>query len=314
MTIAFFLFAAFMILVLVSGGYAFFTACLRRKDLPWLDKQALQKTPYGRFSEHIQAADRWLTEHRAQEVSITSEDGLTLRGWWVPAEEPRGTMLLVHGYRSCALADFGPALDFYHNMGMNMLLPFQRSHGKSEGKYITFGVKESRDMLRWIDFHNQTFGKQPMLLSGLSMGASTVMYMAEEPLPANVKGIIADCGFTSPKEIISSVFRKTTHLPAVPTIWVVDLFARMLAGFSLYEKDSCRALAKSRLPILMIHGTKDSFVPCDMTKKAFECCVGNKQLLLIEGATHGVSFLHDKKRYTGAVINFLNTNIPLKGE
>ncbi len=313
MAVVIFLLAAFAVLVLFSGGYTFFTACVRKKDLPWLDTQALQKTPYGRFSEHIQAADRWLTEHQAQEVSVISEDGLTLRGMWVPAEEPRGTMLLVHGYHSCILADFGPAMDFYHNMGMNMLLPFQRSHGKSEGKYITFGVKESRDMLRWIDFHNRTYGHQPMLLSGLSMGASTVMFMAEERLPENVKGIIADCGFTSPKEIVSSVFRKTTHLPAIPTIWAADLFARVFAGFSLYEKNTCRSLAKSRLPILMVHGTQDTYVPCEMTKKTYAQCTGNKQLLLVEGATHGVSFLYDKKRYTGAIIDFLNTNIPQKG-
>ena len=312
MTIFLILLLAFGMVVLFVGGYTFFASCIRKQELQWLDPIALQKTSYGKFYDHISAADRWLQQHHARDVSVTSEDGLTLRGLWVPAEAPRGTMLLVHGYRSCYLADFGPALDFYHNMGMNILLPSQRSHGRSEGKYITFGVKESRDMLRWIDFHNRSFGAFPMLLSGLSMGASTVMYMANENVPENVKGIIADCGFTSPAAIISAVFKRRMHLPAGVAIWTADLFARVFAGFSFYEKDSHKTLQDSKLPILMVHGTEDTFVPCQMTIEAYGQCTSKKQLLLIDGATHGVSFMHDKKRYTAAIIDFLNTNIPEK--
>lgn len=310
MSFLLFVLAAFAVLLLISGGYTFIKACARTKELPWLDPTALQKTPYGRFSEHIQKAHQWLNEHETREVSITSEEGLTLRGLWVPAKEPRGTILMAHGYHSCFLTDFGLSFDFYHNMGMNLLLPHQRSHGKSQGRYVTFGVKESRDMQRWIAFHNRTFGDLPMLLSGISMGASTVMYLADEPLPENVRGIIADCGFTSPKEIISAVFTKATHLPAGPSVWVADLFARIFARFSFSEKDTRRTLAKNHLPILMIHGTADTFVPCDMTREGYEQCTGPKQLLLVEGAAHGVSFFHDKKGYAAALIDFLNTNIP----
>lgn len=310
MTIAVIALLGIALLLIVSGIYTFCLACIRQKELPWLDDEALQKTPYGPFSGHIREADAWLKAHNAQPVEIQSQDGLTLRGLWVPAEKPRGTVMLVHGYRSCVLADFGLALDFYHDQGFHILLPDQRSHGKSEGKFITFGVRESEDMARWIAFHNRTFGPYPMLLSGLSMGASTVMYMADMPLPENVKGIVADCGFTTPGEIISQVFRKTVKLPAKPSVWLADRIARVAAKFSFYEKDSRKTLAKTKLPIRMIHGTEDHFVPSSMTQESFDACKSDKQLLLVEKAGHGVSFLHDKKRYAAMLIDFINTIIP----
>ena len=261
-----FILLAFVLLILISGAYMFVVGCVRKSDLPWLVEEEIKKTSYGRFYDYMVSADRWLKEHDAQEVSIASYDGLRLCGLWIPAENPKGTILLAHGYRSTKLADFSVAYDYYHRHGMNILVPDQRSHGKSEGRYITFGVKESKDMLSWIDFHNREFGDYQMILSGLSMGASTMLYLVDQDLPENVKGLIADCGFTSPKDILASVFKRVIHLPAGPTVLAADLFARLFAGFSLYEKDTRKTLANSKIPVFMIHGTGDDFVPCDMTR------------------------------------------------
>ncbi len=304
-----FISCAILLLLLVSGGYVFFVACLRRKELPWFVKEELEKTPYGKYYETIQDADCWLRDNNAQDVWIKSDDGLKLHGLWVPAENAVGTVLLVHGYRSTKLVDFGVAFPFYHEKGLNLLIPEHRCHGESEGRYITFGVKESGDMLRWIDFHNHHFGAYSMILSGLSMGASTVMFMADEKLPENVRGIIADCGFTSPRDIIASVFRDATHLPATPTLWVTDLLARVIAGFSLCEKSTEKSLAHSRLPVLLIHGKADDFVPCEMTQRSYDACASSKKLLLVENAGHGVSFLVDHMRYITHIEEFLKDNL-----
>lgn len=300
---------ALVMLTLVSGGYTFFVACHRRKDLPWLVEEELKKTPYGKYCDLIKASRQWIATHNAQDVYITSYDGLQLHGLWIPAMDAKGTVLFAHGYRSTMLVDFGLAMDFYHNAGMNLLIPEQRCHGKSQGRYITFGVKESRDMLKWLEFHNTEFGNYPVLLSGLSMGASTMMYLADEDLPANVKCIVADCGFTSPKDILSTVFRRVTHLPPAPSVWVADLFARVFAGFSLSEKDSRKTLPKNRLPILLVHGKADDFVPCEMTEAAFDVCAGPKELLLVDGAGHGTSFLVDQEGYTKKICELLENNI-----
>ena len=309
MTIVLWILAAVLILMLVSGGYVFVVSCVRAKELPWLDRDGLQKTPYGRFYDHIVAGERWLKEHNAQLISTKSFDGVELCALWVPAEKPKATAMLIHGYRSCFMADFGLAFDMYHRMGFNLLLPYQRAHGKSKGLFITFGVKESRDMEEWIQLHNREFGEYPMLLSGLSMGASTVMYMADAQLPSNVFCLIADCGFTSPYEILSHVYKRTTHLPPCFSMWATELFARLFAGFSLKQKDSRKSLAGSRLPIALIHGGKDDFVPCNMSREAYEACTSAKRLLVVEDASHGVSYIKDKNGYREYVLGFIKENM-----
>lgn len=287
------------------GGYTFFAACGRGKEIDWLDEESVKKTAFGQYYSHVKSGHQWLLDHNAQDVYITNRDGLKLHASWVPAENAQGTVILVHGYHSCVLTDFGLSFERYHKRGMNLLLPSHRAHGKSEGKYVTFGVKESGDILEWIQFHNAHFGSQPMMLSGLSMGAATVMYVAGEALPENVRAINADCGFTSPKEIIAKVFKDATRVSARPFLWATELFARFFAGFSLEEKDTRNTLAKNTRPILLVHGMADDFVPCDMTRKSYAACAGDKELLLVESATHGTSFLHAKEEYLAKIERLL---------
>ena len=304
-----FIFLAFLFLSIVSGGYLFFAACRRKKELPWLDEAAIKKTSYAKYYDYIIDSHTWLKAHDAQDVWVNSDDGLKLHGLWIPAPNARGTILFAHGYRSTPLVDFSHAMEFYNQRGINLLIPDQRAHGKSQGKYITFGVKESRDMLGWIEYHNQNLCDLPIVLDGLSMGASTMLYLADRDLPENVKAIIADCGFTSPKDIISVVFRSVTHLPAIPSIWFADLFARIFAKFSLYECDTRMSLSNSKLPVLIVHGTADDFVPCEMSKQAYACCNSPKQLLLVEDAPHGHSFLRGKERYCSLINELLDNYV-----
>jgi len=305
MSIILWILLGIFLLILFSGVYVFVLACVRRKELPWMVEEEIKKTSYGKYYDCILASDAWLRDNNAQDVYVTAKDGLKLHGYWIPAEEPRGTILLAHGYRSTILVDLCLACAFYHALGMNILVPHQRAHARSEGRYITFGVKESEDMKCWIDYHNKTYGNIQMILSGLSMGASTVLYLADQNLPENVKCIIADCGFTSPKDILDKVYRSVVHLPSGPSLWAADLFARVFAGFSLTEKDTRDVLKNAKLPVLMIHGLSDDFVPSDMTRQGYDSCFGPKEILLVEGAGHGTSFLVDKQTYITRVIAFL---------
>ena len=304
-----FVLLALLVCVFFSGGYVFYSACFRKKERAWFDENALKNTPYEKFYQSICDTDRWLRTHNAEDVYITSEDGLKLHGLWVPVQEAKGTVLLAHGYRSTIYVEFRIAVEFFHSLGFNLLLPDQRSHGKSEGKFITFGVKESEDMRGWIRLHNDTFGNYPMVLYGISMGASTMLYLADQQLPENIRGIIADCGFTSPKEILSSVFKAVTHLPAGPSIWVAGLFAKVFAGFRLDEKNTKQILAASRYPILMIHGAADDFVPCEMTFQGYEACCASKTLLIVEGAEHGYSMIKNPVRYGDTLLEFVKNNV-----
>lgn len=309
MAVAFYILLAFSLIVLASGVYVFLLACVRRKELPWLVEEEIKKTSYAKYYKSIVASDAWLKSHNAQDVCVLSKDGLKLHGLWIPAENPRGTILLAHGYRSTFLVDFGLAYAFYHALGMNILVPHQRAHGKSEGNYITFGVKESEDMQCWIEYHNRTYGMHQMILSGLSMGATTVLYLADQNLPSNVKCIIADCGFTSPHAILDVVFRSVVNIPSGASLWAANLFAQIFAGFGLKEKDTREVLKNAKIPVLMIHGLDDDFVPSYMTQQGYDACTGEKELLLVEKAGHGTSFLADKEAYTSKVISFLEKHL-----
>lgn len=309
MAIILWILVGIFLLVVFSGAYVFVLACVRRKELPWMVEEEIKKTSYAKYYNCILASDAWLKGHHAQDVYVTSKDGLKLHGYWIPAENPRGTILLAHGYRSTILVDFGLAYAFYHALGMNILVPHQRSHAESEGRFITFGVKESEDMKCWIDYHNKTYGDLQMILSGLSMGASTMLYLADQELPENIKCIIADCGFTSPKAILDKVYRSVVHLPSGPSLWAADLFARLFAGFSLNEMDTRKILKNAKLPVMMIHGLSDDFVPSYMTQQGYDACCGQKEILLVEGAGHGTSFLVDKENYTKRIIAFLEKHL-----
>lgn len=299
-----------LVLWLLVGFICFYIACRRGKEIRWLEPEAVAKTAYAPYVELIRNSCDWLQKNAAQDVYITSHDDLRLHGTWIPCENSRGTIILAHGYRSTMLVDFGKVMAFYHTLGLNVLMIDQRCHGASEGRYITFGVRESEDVLRWITWHNQQFAACPVILSGLSMGASTVMFLADHSsLPDNVVGLIADCGFSSPAAIIKKVFRDIMHFSPGGILWSADIWARLLAGFSLYEKDSCTALAHTKLPVALIHGKADDFVPYEMTLQAFDACNSTKELLIAEGAGHGLSFLKEKERYIQMLQDFLDRNL-----
>ena len=309
MYVIFIILGTLLFAIFAVGSYTFFAACRQTKRRNWLDPEELKGTDREKLYPYISHAHNWFSTHEVEDIYVQSRDGLQLYARWIPAENPRGTILLAHGYQSTPYIDFSLVLDVYHNLGMNMLIPDQRCHGKSEGKYITFGVKEWRDMTCWVDYHNKHLGNWPVILSGLSMGASTVMYMADEALPANVKGMIADCGFTSPYDIIGKVFHSVTHLPAWPFLWATDLCARIFAGFSLKEKDTRKTLQGGKYPIILAHGLSDEFEPGEMSHEAYDACTSPKELLLVEGAGHGYSFLKDRERYTQTVTAFLQRNL-----
>lgn len=309
MTVFVLVFIGAVLLWLVVGGYVFLTACKRTAERPWLDKEAMSKTIYGKYADSILEADRWIQTHAHRDVSTLSRDGLRLHAVWIPADHPKGSILLAHGYKSCKLLDFGAAFEMYHNMGLNILAIDQRSHGRSEGKYITFGVLESGDLQTWIAYLNKNLGGGDLILSGLSMGASTVMYTADRPMPSNVKGRIADCGFSSPAQIIAKVFRDSVHFSPGPFMWSAELFARMFGHFSLYACDSRKILSRNSLPIIMVHGIDDDFVPCDMTRQGYDACTGDKKLLLVEGAGHGTSFLIAPDRYKQIIKEFIGRTL-----
>ncbi len=254
-----------------------------------------------------QDGERWLTERQSEEVTITSRDGLKLQAIYVPAEKPRACVILMHGYRSSIMQDFGGMLPFYEEAGCSVLLVDQRGCGKSEGKYITFGIKERLDALDWARYMDGRLeGKTPIVLHGLSLGGATVMMASDLPLPEAVAGAISDCGFTSPYDILAHCGKAWFHIPAFPMVDLLSMVAKLLAGIGYRDCSTLEVLARSDLPLLLIHGGKDNFVPTYMTEQNYAAAKSCRGKLIVEEASHGLSYLTAPERYQKAVLDFLD--------
>lgn len=303
-----------LLLLLATGAACFFVFSRRRLQVDILDEEAVKGTIYeGRFAR-IRATHQMLCDAGIHEVCLVSHDGLTLFARWIPARDAKCTVLIAHGYRSHCYIEFGDAIALYRQLGVNLLLIDERTHGKSQGKYITLGVRESRDVADWVAYHNRELSTCPVILHGLSMGAATVMYCAGRQLPENVRGIIADCGFTTPAAILSHVFKRIAHIPAWPILWATELCARVFGRFSIFAMDSRKTLNEGGIPVLLLHGTEDTFVPAYMSEQIFEAVNGDKQLLLIPGAAHGKCFPVEPLQCREAICRFLEKNLEVTFE
>lgn len=245
-----------------------------------------------------------------EDVFITSFDGLRLHAKFYAASERKAPVqIMFHGYKSSAERDFCGGLREGIDGGFNVLLVDQRAHGESEGKYLTFGVNERFDCLSWASYAAERFGNDVKIyLYGISMGAATVLMASALPLPKSVSGIVADCGYTSPKAIICSVLRDH-HVPAAPVYAVACLGARLFCGFDLDSASALDALSRSHIPVLFIHGDDDRFVPCHMSRENFEASAAeHKKLLIVHNAGHGLSYMLDRPAYLSALHSFLEAN------
>ena len=308
--------AAAGILFLLLVGYFAVCALLvnrflkRKEDDPEAFLRRMEQGPNAPYFKIIRDSLAWFPAQNAEDVYVESFDGLRLHGSYLPAPNSRGTMLLVHGFHGSGNTDFSCVLQFYHDLGLDLLVIDQRSHLGSEGTFLTMGVRERQDVRSWCLWLLQRFGEgHPVVLDGISMGGATVLMAAGLDLPRNVRGIIADCPFTTPREIFVSVMGKM----GLPTflLWGADLYARLFAGFSIDGASTVEALKTCTLPLLIAHGEADDFVPCWMGVKSFEAAATpDKQLITVPGAGHGMSYLMAQEQMQAALVAFWDRLCP----
>ena len=251
----------------------------------------------------IKLIDR-LNARPFERVSTTSQDGLKLSGRYYHIRDGAPLAILCHGYRGTPSRDFCGGADMCLSLGLNVLLIEERAHCSSEGHTITFGVKERYDVLNWTRYAVNRFGPDvKILLAGISMGGGTVLMASELNLPGNVRGIFADCPFTSPAEIIREFGRKK-GIPMGIAYPLTDLSARVFGGFRLKAADAAEAVRNTKVPILIIHGEADGLVPCGMSRKIAEANPEMISRYTFPGADHGLSYLVDTPRYTRLVREF----------
>ena len=260
---------------------------------------------YEPFHDVIRNWTKSIREMPHEDIEITSYDGLRLCGQYFEYESGAPVELLFHGYRGSAERDLCGGVERCFAIGRNALIINQRASAESEGSVITFGIKEHRDCLSWINYAVKRFGEDSkIIITGVSMGAATVMMAAGEQLPENVVCVLADCGYSSAREIIKKVIADM-GLPPKVFYPFVKLGALVFGGFKLEENSPIEAMKRCKIPIIFIHGDTDAFVPCDMSRELYEACSSEKKrFVTIPGAGHGLAFPANKQMYLNALIEF----------
>lgn len=298
-----FYFVLILFLILFVGLlFVFFSMAFVRKNNANITD--VENSSYLKpYIEKLRPGIEFIDNQPFEEVSILSFDGLKLYGRYYTHNTDK-TVILVHGYRSNGKHDFSGALKFYYDYGFNVLLVDQRSHGKSEGRLITFGVKESFDVRDWAEFLNKKYFPKSIVLSGVSMGGGTVVFALKRGLPKNVKCVIADCGFTSPEAIIRKVGYDRFKINAKFYMPFLNVMTHIFGGFSIYETTK-EALKDNKIPVAFIHGEKDNFVPVQMSREALKASGKYGIGIFVKEADHGLSYLVETERVTKDISNFL---------
>ena len=251
-----------------------------------------------------------------EDVYITSFDGLKLHATYFPGMEDEAgrpadvsgvkkAVICFHGYTGEGLSNHIAIADYFLKKGYAMLMPDARAHGESEGEYIGFGCLDRKDALSWVNWLIGKCGNDvAIMLHGTSMGGATVLMASGLDLPCQVKGIVSDCGFTSPKEVFTNVLNHMYHLPAFPAIQGADLINKRLAGYGMDECNAKYEVQKAKVPILFIHGSSDTFVPVSMCHEIYENCASPKRKLIVEGAAHAESYYKDMADYEKVLTEF----------
>lgn len=257
------------------------------------------------FFELLNQGEEKLRGYETERIEIESYDGLKLVGHFFSCENPKRVIVAMHGWRSNWAKDFGTIADSWHDKGCNILFAEQRGQGESEGTYMGFGMMERYDCLEWIKWIHATKGESlPVYLAGVSMGATTVLMASNLELPGNVRGIIADCGFTSAHDIWRHVVRNNLHLAYGVIGRIADDMCKKRIRLSTKDFSTLEAMKENKIPVLFIHGTDDHFVPIGMTYENYKACKAPKRLLVVPGADHGMSYYTNKEEYDKAIETF----------
>lgn len=237
--------------------------------------------------------------------------GRRMHALYISAPKPtRHTAVLVHGYKDCSISMLHIAYIYNGLMGFNVLLPDLYGHGRSEGDHINMGWLDRLDVMRWMDIANRMWGGDTqMVVHGISMGAATTMCVSGERLPAYVKCFVEDCGYTSVWDEFAHQLHDQFGLPAFPLLYTASAINRMRYGWSFADASPIRQVAKCRLPMLLIHGDKDDFVPSSMVYPLYAAKPQPKELYIARGTRHARAFRDHPAEYIRRVREFVGRYI-----
>ncbi|MBQ8121365.1 MAG: alpha/beta hydrolase [Ruminococcus sp.] len=276
------------------------------KILSLLPSDSPSQRQYKAVRPALEAGREWFEAQPCEQKRIRSFDGLALYARYLACAGSEKTVILCHGWRGTGLGDFGGIIRYlYEQLKLNILLIDERAQGKSEGKHMTYGIKERFDIADWARLIAREHPSHRIYLYGVSMGAASVLMSPSANLPQSVCGLIADCGYTSPDDIFRSTAKNAFHLPPFPFVDVAELFARIFAHFDFSQCSAKQTLSQCDLPVIFFHGAADDFVPAYMSEQNYAAAKGEKQIVKIDGAFHATSYYIGFQKYTSALKAFI---------
>lgn len=307
-----------IIVILLFSAVIFLGGCLFAYRTAFYSPKSQRVSPdapligqqYEEVADHIHRMTAVMQKIPYAPVTIQSHDGLTLFGRYYHVRDGAPVEILFHGYRSSPYRDCSGGHALSRKMGFNSIVVDQRAHGDSEGTTITFGVLERQDCLSWANYAAHRFGAQtPIILSGLSMGAATVLMASDLALPESVCCILADSPYSTPAAIIDKVCGDL-HYPIPICRPFVKLGAAIFGRFPLNGASAKKSVSSAKVPILLLHGEADHFVPCRMSTEIAAQCLSPVTVCTFPDAGHGLSYMVDPIGYEKAIFHFMQ-DIPV---
>ncbi|AFS70680.1 MULTISPECIES: alpha/beta hydrolase [Exiguobacterium] len=288
---------------MLAASYYFYEMAIATHPKPFLTNNRDLSDEMVRL---MQPGQTWIKEQPLEQIEVQARDGLTLRGHYLPPLVPSNrTVILVHGYGGVG-TDLAGFAYLYHQAGFHVMMPDNRGHGKSEGHYIGFGWHDREDCLCWTEYLIERLGQDSAIfLHGVSMGGATVLMTSGEVLPAQIKGIISDCAYTSVNAVLAYQMKRMYRLPHFPFLAMTSVLTKLKAGYFFSEASALKQVKRATVPILFLHGGADTFVPTSMVYELYEACPTEKELVVIPNASHAMAYFEDPDTYDTVVERFV---------
>ncbi|MDR3698698.1 MAG: alpha/beta fold hydrolase [Candidatus Sulfopaludibacter sp.] len=233
-----------------------------------------------------------------QAAEVTASDGVVLRGWlFTPYAANGAAVILLHGVGDTRKGVLNHA-KYLLQAGFAVLAPDSRGHGASQGDYITYGVKEAGDVHAWGNWLFANRPVQRLYGMGESMGAAVILQsLATEP---RLRAVVAECPFATFREVAYDRLSTPAfppHFSLWPIIQIGYIYARMRYGVDLRLASPLPAVRATHVPVLLIHGTADTNIPCRNSEELHAANPAFTTLWLVPGATHVNALARDPERY-----------------
>jgi alpha-beta hydrolase superfamily lysophospholipase len=241
--------------------------------------------------------------HESVSFPSRGEPPLTLRGWFFPRKKSIGTVLACHGV-GANRGDILHIVDALRRSGFQVLAFDFRGHGESDGHTVTYGYFEKDDVLGAWDYlrSRPDVDRSSLLAFGVSMGGSAMLLALAEL--EGVRAAVVDSPFADLESMALHQYRFFPGPLAQAFAKATAFFGWVETGIRLSEVSPIRALERTHVPILFIHGTGDSIVPVENSRRLFEAYTGPKKLWIEPGAGHGGTILEALGQYKTAVREF----------